>query len=111
MTPFIVLICNKERVHGDISEIQTTNNVLYTIAENFIFNFRIYKILSYLSALQTLVPHNLRLLLRLSRILNISNVSFSSSLNRLNTLRPYQKFVPIGNAQNLRVQALFSKAV
>ena len=53
------------------------------------------------SALQTLVPPNLCLLLRLSQILNIFNVSFSSSLNRLNTLSPYQKFVQIGNAQNL----------
>ena len=53
------------------------------------------------STLQTFVPPNLCLLLRLSRILNISNVSFSSNLNRLNTLRPYRKFVPINNAQNL----------
>ena len=54
-----------------------------------------------LSALQTLFPPNLCLLLHLSRILNISNVSFSSGLNRLNALSPYQKFVQIGNAQNL----------
>ena len=53
------------------------------------------------SALQTLVPPNLCLLLRLSQILNIFNVSFSSSLNRLNALSPYQKFVQIGNVQNL----------
>ena len=32
---------------------------------------------------------------------NIFNVSFSSSLIRLNTLSPYQKFVQIGNVQNL----------
>ena len=31
-----------------ISEIQITNNVIYTLAENFIFSFRIYKIFSYL---------------------------------------------------------------
>ena len=48
MTPFIVLICNKERAHGDINEIQATNKVIYTLAENLIFNFRIYKIFSYL---------------------------------------------------------------
>ena len=30
MTPVIVLIWNKERVHKNISEIQTTNNVIYT---------------------------------------------------------------------------------
>ena len=53
------------------------------------------------SALQTLVPPNLCLLLCLSRILNIFNVSFSSSLDRLNTLSPCQKFVQIGNAQNM----------
>ena len=45
------------------------------------------------AGLQALVPPNLCLLLRLSRILNIFNVLFSSSLNRLNTLSPYQKFV------------------
>ena len=53
------------------------------------------------SALQTLFPPNLCLLLHLSRILNIFNVPFSSGLNRLNALSPYQKFVQIGNAQNL----------
>ena len=53
------------------------------------------------SALPTLVAPNLDLLLHLSQILNIFNVSFSSSLNRLNTSSPYQKFVQIGNAQNL----------
>ena len=51
--------------------------------------------------LQNLVPPNLCLLLRLSQMLNIFNVSFSSSLNRLNALSPYQKFVQIGNAENL----------
>ena len=64
-----------------------------------ILGFKNY-FLTYL-ALQTLVPPNSYLLLRLSPILNIFNVSFSSSLNRLNTLSPYQKFVQIGNAQNL----------
>ena len=44
-------------------------------------------------ALQTLVPPNLCLLLYLSQIPNIFNVLFSSSLNRLNALSPYQKFV------------------
>ena len=45
------------------------------------------------SALQNLVSPNLCVLLRLSRILNIFNVSFSSSLNTLNALSPYQKLV------------------
>ena len=31
-----------------ISDIQTTNNVIYTLAENFSFNFRIYETFSYL---------------------------------------------------------------
>ena len=53
------------------------------------------------SALQILVPPNLCLFLRLSRVLNIFDISFSSSLNKLNALRPYQKFVQINNAQNL----------
>ena len=38
------------------------------------------------SALQTLIPQNLCLLLGLSQILNIFNVLFSSSQNRLNTV-------------------------
>ena len=42
-----------------------------------------------------------------SCLLNISNVSYSNSLDRLNGLSPYQKFVPASNAC---VQALFSKA-
>ena len=46
MKPLIVLICNKKRVHEIFFEIQTTNNVIYTLAENFDFNFRIYKIFS-----------------------------------------------------------------
>ena len=41
------------------------------------------------------------MVIRLSRILNIYNVSFSISLNRLNTLSPYQNFLQIGNAHNL----------
>ena len=50
------------------------------------------------SALQTLITPSLSLLFGLSQILNIFNDSFSSiSLNRLNTLIPYQKFVQIGN--------------
>ena len=53
------------------------------------------------SALQILVPPNLCLFLRLPRVLNIFDISFSSSLNKLNALRPYQKFVQINNAQNL----------
>ena len=76
-----------------ISEIQTTNNVIYILAENFIFNFRIFcKIFSYLLSFPNFsstecvfvfaffshtisnIPHN------------ISNVSFSRSLNRLNAL-------------------------
>ena len=46
------------------------------------------------SALQTLVPPYLYLLLRLSCLLNIP---YYNSLNRLNGLSPYQKFVPMDN--------------
>ena len=53
------------------------------------------------SALETLVPSTLCLLFLLSGILNIFSVLFSSSLNRLNALIPYQNFVQISNAQNL----------
>ena len=61
-------------------------------------------------ALQTLVPPKLCLHLRLSQILNIFNVLFSSSLNRLNTLSPYEKFVQMAMHRTW-VLALFSKAV
>ena len=86
----------------DIFEIPTANNVIYTLAEKTNFNFRINKILSYSSFLKTLVPPNLCLLLRLCRILHIFIASFSSSLNKLNALRPSQKFEQIDNTQNLR---------
>ena len=76
---------------------QTANNVAETSTS--ILEFKNY-ILFY-SALQTLVPPNLCLLLRLSRILDIINISISSSLNGSNTLSTYQKFVQIGNAQIL----------
>ena len=53
------------------------------------------------SALQVLIPPNLCQLLRLSQMLNIFSGSFSSSLNNLNTLSPYRKFVQVENEQNL----------
>ena len=85
----------------DIFEIHTADNVTYTLAENFDFNLRFTKYFLTSSALHTLLLSNLCLLLRLSRMLDISSVSFSSSLNILNVLSPYQKFVQIGNTQNL----------
>ena len=51
------------------------------------------------------------MVIRLSRILNIYNVSFSISLNRLNTLSPYQKFVQTGNAQNLGSDFIWQSCV
>ena len=80
-----------------LSEIQTTLSIL---------KFTKYFLTS--SALQALVPPNFYLLLRLSCLLNFSNVSYSNSLNRLNGLSPYQRFVLMDNAW---VQVLFSKAV
>ena len=90
-----------------ISEIQTTNNVIYTLAENFIFNFRIYKIFSYLLSFANFSSTKFVFAFAffshtISNIShNISNVLFSSSLNRLNAFSHYQKFVLFGNAQNL----------
>ena len=83
------------------------NNIIYIVAENFIFNFRIYKIFFYLLSFgnfsSTKFVFALAFFARtISNIShNISNVSFSSSLNRLNAFRHYQKFVLISNAQNL----------
>ena len=84
-----------------------TNNVIYILAENFIFSFRIYKIFSYLLSFANFsstefvfafafLSHTIS---NISR--NSSNVSFSSTLNRLNAISHYQKFVHIGSAQNL----------
>ena len=90
-----------------ISETETTNNVIYIPAENFIFNFRIWKkfsyMLSFLNFISTeFVLHFVFFLHTISNIShNISNVSFSSSLNRLNAFSHYQKSVLISNAQNL----------
>ena len=90
-----------------ISETQTTNNVIYILPENFIFNFRIYKIFSYLlSFLNFSSTEFVFAFAFFSHIIsnishNISNVSFSSSLNRLNAFSYYQKFVLINNTQSL----------
>ena len=96
-TPFIVFICHKKRVNEIF--LKSKMQIMYMKIPNSLLGYKNY-FLTY-SALQTFVPPNSSLLLRLSQILNIFNVSFSSSLNRLNNLSPYQKFVQIGNAQNL----------
>ena len=72
-------IYSEEHLRTTASVFIWNPNVIYTLAGNFIFSFRIYKIFS-------LGPPNLCLLLRLSRLLNISNALFSSSLNRLSAL-------------------------
>ena len=94
---FIVFICNKKRVHEIF--LKSNLQIMQLKISTSILGFKNY-FLTY-SALQTLVPPNLCLFLRLSQILNIFNVSFSSSLNRLNTLSSYQKFVQSGNSQIL----------
>ena len=96
-TPFIVFICNKKRVHEIF--LKSKLQIMQLKTSTSILGFKNY-FLTY-SALQTLVPPNLCLLLCLSRILHIFNASLSGSLNRLNTLSPYQKFAQFGNAQNL----------
>ena len=95
----ILFFCN--------SAIETTNNVIYILAENFIFSFSIYKIFSYLLSFANFSSTKFEFafsffshtITNISH--NISNVSFSSSLNRLNAFSHYQKFVLFGNAQNL----------
>ena len=80
-----------------ISEIQTANNVIYMLAENVIFNLRIYKIFYYLLSFANFTKFLFAFAIFLHIISNISsnisNVSFSSSLNRLNVFIHYQKFV------------------
>ena len=84
-------------------KIQTTN-IIYILGENLFFNFRIYKIFSYLLCFvkfsSTKFPFAFfsHTISNISR--NISNVSFSSSLKILNTFSD-QKFALIGNAQDL----------
>ena len=68
-----------------ISELQTTNNVIYTLAENFIFSFRIFKIFSYLFSFVNFSSTEFvfafaffsHTISNISQ--DISNVSFSSS--------------------------------
>ena len=96
-TPFSVFISNKKTIYQIF--LRSKLQIMKLKTSTSILGFKNYFLTS--SALQTLVPPNLCLLLCLSRILNIFNVSFSSSLNRLNTLSPYKKFAQIGNAQNL----------
>ena len=72
-TPFMVFICNKKRVHEIFlkSKLQIMQLKLQASLLGFKNYFLIY------SALQTLVPPNLCLLLRPSQVVNIFNVSFS----------------------------------
>ena len=73
----------------------------YQLKTSFsILGFTNYFVISS-SALQTLLPTNICLILGLSCILNISNISFFTRLSRLNALSIYQKFVSIDNVQNV----------
>ena len=78
-----------------------------TLTENFIFNFKTYKTISYLLGFANFSSTEFVFafaffLDTISNIsYNISNVSFSSSLNRLIAFSHCQKFVLIDNAQNL----------
>ena len=89
-----------------ISEIQNANDAIYIPGENFILNFRIYKIFSYLLSFanfssvefvfdfaffwHTLFPTFLT-----------TFPLFFSNLSRLNAFSHYQKFVLMGNSQDL----------
>ena len=95
-TSFIVFTCNKKRAHeiflkSKLQIIQLKTSISILGFEKYFLDLKLCK----------LQFHQICLLLRLSRTLNIFNVSFSSSLNRLNALSPHQKFIQIGNAQNL----------
>ena len=81
------------------SEIQTTNNVIYILAQNFIFNFRI--LAAQLSKLWLQWICACYCIFLTYYFEHLSQHFQSSSLNRLNTFSHYQKFVLISNAQNL----------
>ena len=95
--PVIVFVCNKKRAPEMFSKSKLQIKQLKTSIS--VLGFTKYFLTS--SALETLGPPNLCLLLRLSRKLDIFNISFSSSIIRLSALSPYQKNVQIGNGQNL----------
>ena len=105
-TPILRYIFERSNDCFCISETKTKNNVIYILPENFIFNFRIYKIFYLLSFLNFSCTEFVLAFIFPSRPIsnishNISNVSLSSSLSRLNAFGHYQKFVLISNAQNL----------
>ena len=85
-----------------ISEIQPRNNIIYILAENFIFSNRIYKLFSYLLSFPNFSSTEFAFAFAFFSH-TISNISrnISSSLIKLNAFSYYQKFVLIGNAQNL----------
>ena len=101
-----------------ISKIQSTNNVIYTLAENFIFKtlFSVFGFTKYFFSwpgLQTLPLPNLCFFLHFSRILFptflltfLMLCSPASSQNWLNAFSHCQKFVLTDNALNQWVQAL-----
>ena len=55
MTSFIVFKCNKEKIY-EIFLKSKLQNVFYTLDENFLFNYRIYKTFSYLLSFANFCP-------------------------------------------------------
>ena len=87
------------------------------LVENFIFNFRIYQIFSYLLSFAnfsstefmfafSFFSHTIS---KISR--NISNVLFSCCLKRLNAFSHYQNIALIGNTQNLSSGFIYQSCV
>ena len=70
------------------------------LVENFIFNFRIYKIFSYLLSFANFSSTEFMFAFSFFSH-TISNVLFSCCLKRLNAFSHYQNIALIGNTQNL----------
>ena len=84
-----------------IFEILTTNNLIFILAKNFIFNFRIYKILCILQLHQIYVSFSVFLASNFQHFSQNFQCLVLQQYNRLNTFSQCQKFILIDNTQNL----------
>ena len=100
MTPFYCPIFNKERAHEIFLKFKLQIMQFTHQPKTSFLIFRIYKIFFYLLSFANFSSSEFAFA-SYSRTKHFQCFFFSSSLNRLNTLRPHQTFVPIGNAQKL----------
>ena len=85
----------------NISEIQTKNNLIHTLNKNFIFNFKIYKKLSYIVSFVDFPSTKFMLASASFSHTKHFHYFLCSSLSRLKAFSACHKLVPISYAQNL----------